>query len=143
MTNYATIDGRLARDPDIRFTASGKAVANLRIGHTDRMQNQAGDWVDGETLWDDVTVWGKDAEYVAEHMRQGDLVLVSGRRKARSWEKDGEKRTAVEIVADSVALLRKKGTGSSTAAAASHGYAPATASNDPWANVPDANTPPF
>ena len=133
MTNNVTIDGRLAEDPALRFTQTGKAVANLRIGHTPRtFDKQTNEFKDGETLWDNVTIWGKGAELVAETMGKGDLVLVSGRRKSRSFESNGQQRTVVEIEADSVALVRKK-----NKAAAS----PAYQGDDPWAAEAPTDSP--
>lgn len=136
MTNTITIDGRLARDPDLRFTASGKAVANVRIGHTPREKNQAGEYVDGETVWLDASLWGKPAEVLTERARKGDLVIVSGRMKARSFESGGEKRTVTEIAADTIAVVQSKSNTVMTGSGAIKPVQTTHASSDPWANVP-------
>lgn len=128
MTNTITIDGRLARDPELKYLGKGQPVANLRIGHTPR-DRKGTEWVDGETVWLDVEVWGSPAETITEAASQGDLVLVSGEYRQRSYETNGEKRTSHEIKRASVAVLRKKG-------ATQPPTQSAPASNDPWASVP-------
>lgn len=107
--NTFTITGNLGADPELRFTASGKAVASLRIADTPRRKNAAGEWEDGETLWMPVSVWGNDAEAVTETLRKGDRVLAVGQLKeSRSWtDKDGGQRTTVEMVADHVGKVTK------------------------------------
>lgn len=132
--NQVTIDGRLVDDVELRFIQSGQAVANFRIAHNDRIK-QGDDWVDDEPIFDRVAVWGKKAETLVETVGKGDLVIVIGRRKARSWDKDGQKQTVVEIVADEVGLLRKKALTSPP---------PPSASDDPWASdAAGADEPPF
>lgn len=139
--NTITIGGRMARDVELRFIASGKAVANIRIGHTPRrFDRDRNEWVDGDTTWIDASIWGKDAEHAAEMLHKGDLVLVTGSLKSRTYEKDGDTRTAYEIAADSIALIRAK-SNAPAAAAASHGYAPSAAGGDPWASAPEPQGP--
>lgn len=133
-TNNITIDGRLARDVELRFTSSGKAVANVRIGHTPREKNGAGEYVDGETVWLDASLWGKPAETLTEHAKKGDLVIVSGRMKARSYEANGEKRVVQEIAADTIAVVMSKGTTVMTGSG--RVVSTPVVSSDPWANVP-------
>jgi single-strand DNA-binding protein len=73
-----TLTGNLAFDPKLRFTANGNSVVDLRIATTPR-KKVGEDWVDGETLWFDVSVWKQFAENVAESLHKGDRVTVSGR----------------------------------------------------------------
>lgn len=138
MTNTITITGRLGASPELKFTQSGKAVANLRLAHSRRKQVN-GEWVDdGPTLWLDVTVWEGRAERIAEQARQGDELLVTGALTVR----EHESKLYWGINADAIAVVRSKGA-PSTIAAASAGYAPASTESDPWASVADDNTAPF
>lgn len=111
-TNQVQIDGRLGDDPVLRFTPSGHAVANFSIGHTPR-RKQGDEWVDGETVWMRCSIWRDDAEALANVATKGDLVLVTGALESRSWDdkETGQKRTVVEIQANTATVLRKKGEG--------------------------------
>ena len=94
-----TVVGRLTRDPELRFTASGKAVANLTLAASNSKKD--GDtWVDTDTSFYDVVVWERMGENVAESLSKGQEAIVQGQMRQRSWEdKDGNKRTSWEIVA--------------------------------------------
>lgn len=102
--NVVTISGRLAADPDLRFTGSGQPVANLRIAHTPRRKNQQGQWEDGTTLWLNTTVWGKQAENITNSLAKGMAVLVVGRLQQRNWQdkNTGENRSTVELIAEHI-----------------------------------------
>lgn len=95
------VSGNLAADPELRYTPTGRAVANLRLAHTPREKNDdTGRWEDGETVWYGVDVWGDQGERVAECLRNGDRVLVGGQFRTRTYTtRDGEERTADEITA--------------------------------------------
>lgn len=98
-----TLIGNLTQDPELRFTPSGAAVANFTIASTPRQfDKQSNEWKDGETLFMRCSVWRDAAENVAESLTRGSRVLVSGRLKSRSYEKDGEKRTVVELDVEEV-----------------------------------------
>jgi len=95
--NKMMIIGNLGADPELRYTPSGKAVANLRVAVNDRVRNAAGEWTD-DTQWFNVEVWDDAAERAAERMRKGNKVFAEGQLRAREWEgKDGQKRTSLEI----------------------------------------------
>ncbi|GAB2747679.1 single-stranded DNA-binding protein [Nocardioides pakistanensis] len=94
-----TATGRLAADPELRYTQAGHAVASLRIACTDRRRTPSGDWEDGDTTWLDVTAWRNLAEAAAEHLTKGDLVAVTGRLTQR--EHNG--KTYHGITADTLA----------------------------------------
>ena len=105
MANYPeiTIVGNLAGDPELRWTASGHAVANFTVAQTPRTKNQQGEFVDDETLWVRCSVWREMAENVAETLSKGTRVVVTGRLKARSFEtKEGQQRTNWELDVDEV-----------------------------------------
>jgi single-strand DNA-binding protein len=99
-----TLVGNLVDDPNIRFTASGQAVASFRVASTPRYLDKAtNEWKDGESLFLTVNVWRQAAENVAESLQRGMRVIVQGRLKQRSYEtKEGERRTVYEIEADEV-----------------------------------------
>lgn len=109
MSNHFTIIGRLGGDPELRFTAQGAAVCSGSIADSPRRMNpQTGQWEDaGEPLWVRFTLWNSAAEAFAETAQRGDRVVAVGHLKARSYEKDGQKRVAVELDARSVAVLPK------------------------------------
>jgi single-strand DNA-binding protein len=106
--NTVTISGNAGREPELRFTPSGQAVANFGVAVSRRWMNrQTNEWEEA-TSWIDVTCWGQLAENVAESVGRGTRVTVAGRLDQRSWETDsGDKRSKVEIVADDVAISLK------------------------------------
>jgi single-strand DNA-binding protein len=102
-TNAITIAGNLTTDPELRFTSSGKPVANFTVADTPRHQDPAsGEWKDGEALFQRVAVWGEVAENVKDSLAKGMRVIVSGRLVQKSFTKDGETRNYTEIRADEV-----------------------------------------
>lgn len=110
MTAQITIVGNLTRDPELRFTKSGEAVANFTVAVNERVKE--GDaWVDGEASYYNVTAWKRFAENITENLRQGDRVIVSGKIKIEKYEtKEGEQRQKPVITADEVGIaLRFKG----------------------------------
>ena len=102
-----TVVGNLVRDPELRFTPSGAAVANLTVAENHRRKTAAGGWEDGETTFWPVTVWNDYAEHVAESLTTGTRVVVVGRSRTRVWtpaegvRADQEQRR-LELVADEV-----------------------------------------
>jgi single-strand DNA-binding protein len=105
--NHTTIVGNLVEDPELRFTNTGIAVANLRVAVTQRIQ-QDGEWRDGETSFFRVNVWRGQAEHLADSLSKGDRVMVAGRLRQRSWEiPEGDKRSVTELEADEVGASLK------------------------------------
>src|SRR5690625_5294391 len=101
---YITVIGNLAGDPELRWTASGHAVANFTIAQTPRNFNRdTNEWVDDETLWVRASVWREAAENVAETLTKGMRVIAYGKLKARSFEdKQGNQRTNWELQVDEI-----------------------------------------
>src|SRR5699024_5807214 len=101
---YITVVGNLAGDPELRFTASGHAVANFTIAQTPRTFNrETNQWVDDETLWVRASVWREAAVNVAVTLAKGTRVVAHGRLKARSFEnKEGQQRTNWELDIDEI-----------------------------------------
>src|SRR5215218_1952868 len=105
--NRVVLTGNLTRDPELRSLPSGMAVCNLRIAsNTRRKDNSTGEWVDKPNYFD-VTVWGAQGENCAQYLAKGRPVAVDGRLEWREWEdkETGAKRSAVQIIADSVQFL--------------------------------------
>ena len=101
MLNHITIMGRLTRDPELRRTGSGIAVASFSVAvDRDFGRNENGE---KETDFIDCVAWRNTAEFVSKYASKGRMVVVSGRLQIRSWtDKDGNKRRTAEVVADNV-----------------------------------------
>jgi single-strand DNA-binding protein len=99
-----TIVGNLTADPELRFTPSGAAVANVTIASTPRtFDRQSNEWKDGETVFMRGSIWRDAAENVAESLHRGTRVIAQGRLKSRSYDtKEGEKRTVIEMDIDEI-----------------------------------------
>jgi single-strand DNA-binding protein len=108
--NRVFLIGNLTRAPELRYTPSGTAVADLRVAVNRDFTTQTGDKRQ-ETSFLTVVVWGKQAESSGEYLDKGSPVLVEGRLQTRDWEtKDGQKRSVVEVVAERIQFLgRGKG----------------------------------
>jgi single-strand DNA-binding protein len=105
--NHTTIVGNLVDDPELRFTNTGIAVANMRIAVTQRIQ-QDGKWRDGDTSFLRVNVRLGQAEHPADSLSKGDRVMVTGRLRQHSRDTpEGDKRSATEIEADEVGASLK------------------------------------
>lgn len=112
--NKAIIMGRVGKDAECRFTASGQAVANFSVATTERFSK------DGEkqerTEWHDVVFWGKLAEVVGEYVKKGSMVLVEGRiEKHKYQDKDGNDRLSVNIVGNNFEFAGSKSSGGASA----------------------------
>lgn len=104
MSNQTIVVGNVTRDPELRFTASGQATASFGLAVNRRWQNrQTNEWEEAVSFFT-VTTWRNLAENCAESLLKGTRVVVSGRLEQRTWEKDGEKKSTVEIVADAVGV---------------------------------------
>jgi single-strand DNA-binding protein len=103
------IIGNLGSDPEMRYTPNGRAVTQFNVAVNQSTKNQqTGEWVE-ETDWFRVSVWGDRAERMAESLRKGNKVFVEGRFRTREFEgRDGQKRTALEITADSIVNLERR-----------------------------------
>jgi single-strand DNA-binding protein len=126
------IIGNLGRDPEMRYLPSGRPVTQFSVAVNQSTKNQqTGEWVE-ETDWFRVSVFGQQAERMAENLRKGGRVFVDGRFRTREWEgQDGQKRTALEITADNVVNLerrsREEGEGTFSAPPGERAAAPAGA----------------
>lgn len=131
--NRVVIVGNLTRDPELRHIPSGTALCKLGIAVNDRIK-QGDEWVEKANFFD-VTVWGAQAESCSRYLAKGRQVAIDGRLDYQTWEKDGQKRSRVEIIAQSVQFLgsRQDGSGSQGApvsTGASSGLNPDTSDFD-------------
>jgi single-strand DNA-binding protein len=103
MTSSVNLIGNITRDPELRFTPSGQAVATFGLAVSRRWQNRQTQAWEESTSFFDVVCWGSLAENVSDSLPKGARVVVTGRLDQRSWEtQDGEKRSKIEVVADEV-----------------------------------------
>jgi single-strand DNA-binding protein len=109
MVNKAIIVGNLGRDPEVRFTPSGRAVARFTVATTERWTDQQGQRQE-KTEWHNIVVWGKQAETCGQYLSKGRQVYIEGRITNRSYDdKDGNKRYITEIIAQNVRFLGSAG----------------------------------
>ena len=104
--NKVFLLGNLTRDPELRYTANGFAVAGFGIA-VNRRYKQDNEWKE-EACFIDITVWGKRAESCAEYLHKGSAAFIEGRLNFRSWETEqGQKRNKLEVVATNVQFLSR------------------------------------
>ena len=136
-----TLDGRLVADPELKFTASGQAVCNMRVACSESKKRDDGTWEDGDRLFVNVAVWKEAAESVADAVLKGDKVIVTGRLYQREYETSaGEKRQSLEVKFATVAKVVDAPRSSSSSAPRTSAQ---PAANDPWATSTGPDEPPF
>ncbi|MDE2966265.1 MAG: single-stranded DNA-binding protein [Chloroflexota bacterium] len=107
--NKVMIIGNLGRDPEMRFTANGQAVANFSVACNRRYTTRDGEQRD-ETEWVRVVCWGRQAEIAGQYLQRGSQVYVEGRLQTRSWEdQQGQTRYMTEVVANNFQFLGRRG----------------------------------
>jgi single-strand DNA-binding protein len=111
--NMVIIIGNLGKDPEVRYTQGGQAVANFTVATNESWTDKAGAKQE-RVEWHRITVWGKSAEACGEYLKKGSQVYVCGRLQTREWEdKEKRKQYTTEIVATDVKFLDSKGKGGS------------------------------
>lgn len=107
--NKAILIGNLGKDPELRYTPAGKAVATFTLATTERWTGQDGQ-KNEKTVWHNIVVWGKQAETVKEYLSKGRQVYIEGRIDNRSYDdKEGNKRYVSEIVVQNFRFLGSRG----------------------------------
>ena len=139
MVNKAIILGNLGKDPDLRFTAGGRAVARFPVATTERWTDQNNQRQE-HTEWHNIVVWGKQAETCSQYLSKGRQVYVEGSIRTRSYEKDGTKRYMTEIVARDVRFLGGAG-GGGQGRAPDGGFTPPPPEEGPPPMPPEEDTP--
>ncbi len=106
--NKAMIIGRLGKDPDVRYTQSNTAVANMSIATSERYKDKSGEWKE-KTEWHKVVAWGRTAEVCQEYLKKGSLVFIEGSLQTNKWEdNDGNTRYTTEIKTFRMQMLDSK-----------------------------------
>jgi single-strand DNA-binding protein len=108
--NKVMLLGNLGQDPELKMIAGGQAVLNLRLATTETYLDKNNTRQE-RTDWHTVTVWGKRAEALAKILAKGSQIFVEGRIQTRSYEKNGEKRYATDIVANNIILTGRRAGG--------------------------------
>jgi single-strand DNA-binding protein len=103
--NKVILVGRLGRDPETRYTGGGQAVANFSVATDESYKDRNGER-QKRTEWHKIVVWGKQAEIAQQYLKKGSLIFIEGRIQSREWQdKEGQKRTSFEIVANNFRML--------------------------------------
>lgn len=134
-----TVVGNLTAEPDLRFVPSGAQVVNFTVASTPRtFDRQSGEWKDGEALFLRCNLWRQPAENASESLAKGTRVIVVGRLKQRSWEKDGQKHYSIELDVEEIGPSLRYATATVKKAARTSGGGGGA---DPWTS--SADVPPF
>ena len=123
--NKVILIGNLGKDPEVKYTPSGTAVAKLTLATNERFKDKAGEWQD-RTEWHNVVLWARLAEIAGEYLKKGGKVYVEGRLQTRSWDdkNTNQKKYMTEVVASDLVLLSGRSDGESS------GYSRAAAANN-------------
>jgi single-strand DNA-binding protein len=115
--NKVILVGRLGRDPETRYTGGGQAVANFSVATDETYKDRNGER-QKRTEWHKIVVWGKQAEIAQQYLKKGALIFIEGRIQSREWQdKEGQKRTSFEIVANNFRMLGGRPEGAAAASA--------------------------
>ncbi|HLJ28054.1 MAG TPA: single-stranded DNA-binding protein [Candidatus Angelobacter sp.] len=112
--NKVILIGNLGKDPEVKYTPSGVAVAKFSIATNERYKDKGGEWQD-RTEWHNLVAWQRTAEIVGEYVKKGSKIYIEGRLQTSSWEdkQSGEKKYRTEIVVQDLVLLSGRGDGES------------------------------
>jgi single-strand DNA-binding protein len=108
--NKVILLGNVTRDPELRYISNGTAVTDIGLAVNDRRKTASGEWVE-ETTFVDVTLWGRTAEIAGEYVTKGSPLLIEGRLKLDTWEKDGKKNSKLRVVCDRLQLRGRRSGG--------------------------------
>lgn len=108
--NKVILIGNIGKDPEVKYTGSGKAVAKVALATNERYKDEAGEWKE-KAEWHNIVAWERTAEVIKEYVKKGDKLCVDGRIQTRSWDdkQTGQKKYMTEIVADRIELLGSPG----------------------------------
>lgn len=104
--NQVTLMGNLTRDIEVKYLQSGTAVCDLGLAINERVK-KGDEWVDATTFVD-VTFFGRTAEVAGEYLSKGSPILVCGKLRLETWEKEGQKRSKLKVIGDSMQMLGGK-----------------------------------
>ena len=148
--NKVILIGNLGKDPEVKFTPSGTAVAKFSLATNERYKDKSGEWQD-RTEWHNIVAWQRQAEIIGEYVKKGNKLYIEGRLQTSSWEdkQSGEKKYRTEIIAQDIVLLGGRGTDAdhegggsrSRSAAASSGGPPPEQEVPDGAHITDEDIP--
>ncbi|HSU85730.1 MAG TPA: single-stranded DNA-binding protein [Chthoniobacterales bacterium] len=141
--NKVLLMGNLTRDPEVRYTPKGTAVAELGIAVNRVYSGENGEKRE-EVTFVDVTVWGRTAENVGEYLKKGRPVFIEGRLQLDSWEdkQSGQKRNKLKVVADNVQFLGSRGGAGGGGPEEGEEGLRSRSGSSPRSSAPPKNTPP-
>jgi single-strand DNA-binding protein len=109
--NKVMLIGNLGKDPEVRYTTSGQAVASFSVATSEKFKNRNGE-MEERTEWHNVVLWGRQAEIAKDYLAKGRTVFIEGRLQTRKWQdKDGRDRWTTEIIGDRMQFVGPKGDG--------------------------------
>ena len=109
--NKVMLIGNLGKDPEVRYTAGGTAVASFSLATSEKFKGKTGEWEE-KTEWHNITLWARLAEIAGEYLSKGKTVYIEGRLQTRKWQdKEGKDRYTTEIVGEKMQMLSGKGEG--------------------------------
>jgi single-strand DNA-binding protein len=110
--NKVILVGNLGKDPEVKYTPNGTAVAKFSLATNERFKDKGGEWQD-RTEWHSIVAWQRLAEIIGEYVKKGSKVYIEGRLQTSSWEdkQSGEKKYRTEIIASDLVLLGGRGEG--------------------------------
>ncbi len=139
--NKVMLIGNLGKDPEVRYTTSGTAVASFSVATTEKYKNKSGEWEE-KTEWHNVTLWARLAEIAGEYLSKGKTVYIEGRLQTRKWQdKEGKDRYTTEIVGEKMQMLSAKGDGGGKSGGGRAGGEPTAAYDDPVSYNQDDDIP--
>ncbi len=127
--NKVQLIGNLGKDPELKYTPSGVAVATFSIATSESWKDQDGNQQE-KTEWHNIVAWRKLAEICGEYLKKGKKVYIEGKLQTRNYEKDGIKRYVTEIVADQLIMLDGGGGGANRSSGSQTSSEPAPSHSD-------------
>lgn len=139
--NRVNITGNLTRDPELRVTAGGTQVLSFGVAVNDRRRSpQTGEWEDYPNFVD-CTMFGTRAEAVSRFLAKGNKVAIEGKLRYSSWEKDGQRRSKLEVIVDEIEFMSQRQGGGAPATAPVAAPMPAPAAAPPPVDLYDEDIP--
>lgn len=129
--NKVILLGNVGKDPEIRATNSGMAIASFTLATADRVKDQTGNWVD-KTEWHNLKAFGRTAEIIRDYVKKGSQLYIEGKIQTSSWDdkESGQKKYRTEILVNDMSLLGGRGGGEGGSSGGGGGYSRNTASFD-------------
>lgn len=131
--NRVVLSGNLTRDPEVRTTQGGTPIMSLGLAVNDRRKNSNGEWEDYANFID-CTMFGNRAQNVSQYLSKGQRVMIDGKLRYSQWERDGQKRSKIEVIVDDIDFQANRGDTSAYSA-------PSTPAADSTSSVYDADIP--